>query len=89
MVIGMVQDKDISKILALLPKDAHYVFCQADLPRALPAHLLAEKAASFGLKGETIPTVNQALAFARKNAAADDLIFVGGSTFVVAEIDDL
>lgn len=89
MVIGMVQDKDISKILALLPKDAHYVFCQADLPRALAANLLAEKAASFGLKGETIPNVNQALAFARKNAAADDLIFVGGSTFVVAEIDDL
>jgi len=89
MVIGMVQDKDISKILALLPKDALYVFCQADLPRALAANLLAEKAANFGLMGEIIPNVNQALAFARKNAVADDLIFVGGSTFVVAEIDDL
>jgi dihydrofolate synthase / folylpolyglutamate synthase len=89
MVIGMVQDKDISKILAILPKNAHYVFCQADLPRALPAELLAEKASNFGLIGEIIPNVNQALAFARKNAAADDLIFIGGSTFVVAEIDDL
>lgn len=89
LVIGMVQDKDISKILALLPKDANYVFCQADLPRALAARLLAEKAAFFGLQGEIVPNVNEALAFARKNAAADDLIFVGGSTFVVAEIDEL
>ncbi|MBS4071166.1 MAG: bifunctional folylpolyglutamate synthase/dihydrofolate synthase [Algoriphagus sp.] len=89
MVLGMVQDKDISKILALLPKDAQYVFCQADLPRAMPAELLAEKAAEYGLKGEVISEVNQALQFARKNAGADDLIFVGGSTFVVAEIEDL
>ena len=89
MVIGMVQDKDISKILALLPKSAKYVFCQADLPRALSAHLLAEKSKEFGLKGEVIPNVNQALKFARKNASSNDLIFVGGSTFVVAEIQDL
>jgi dihydrofolate synthase/folylpolyglutamate synthase len=89
MVIGMVQDKDISKILNLLPKDAKYVFCQADLPRALPANLLASQAAEFGLSGEVIADVNQAYQFARKNAAKDDLIFVGGSTFVVAEIEDL
>ncbi|MFN3996570.1 bifunctional folylpolyglutamate synthase/dihydrofolate synthase [Algoriphagus sp.] len=89
MVIGMVQDKDISKILAMLPKEANYIFCQADIPRALAANLLAEKAAEFGLKGETIPKVNEALTFARKNAGTDDLIFVGGSTFVVAEIDEL
>ncbi len=89
MVIGMVQDKDISKILALLPKDAQYVFCQADLPRAMPAELLGEKAAEYGLKGEVISEVNQALQFARKNTGPNDLIFVGGSTFVVAEIEDL
>ena len=89
MVIGMVGDKDISKILAILPKEAHFVFCQADLPRALPADQLAEKAANQGLKGEIIPKVNDALNFARKNAGPDDLIFVGGSTFVVAEIDKL
>ncbi len=89
MVIGMVQDKDISKILALLPKESHYIFCQADLPRALAANQLAEKAAAFGLNGEIIPNVNEALTFARKNAEPDDLIFVGGSTFVVAEIDEL
>jgi len=89
MVIGMVQDKDISKILALLPNEARYVFCQADLPRAMEAGKLAEKAAEFGLEGEVIPDVNEALQFARKNAASNDLIYVGGSTFVVAEIEDL
>ncbi len=89
MVIGMVQDKDISKILMLLPKDAQYVFCQATLPRALAAISLEEKAREFGLKGACISDVNEALNFARKNAAPDDLIFVGGSTFVVAEIDEL
>ncbi|MBA4298618.1 dihydrofolate synthase / folylpolyglutamate synthase [Algoriphagus alkaliphilus] len=89
MVIGMVQDKDISNILNLLPKEANYVFCNAQIPRAMPADQLAEMAFSLGLKGEIIPNVNDALNFARKNAGSDDLIFVGGSTFVVAEIDEL
>ncbi|RAI94077.1 bifunctional folylpolyglutamate synthase/dihydrofolate synthase [Algoriphagus yeomjeoni] len=88
-VIGMVQDKDISKVLSMLPKSANYVFCEAKLPRALPAVQLAEKALSMGLKGDIIPDINEALAFARKNADKDDLIFVGGSTFVVAEIEEL
>lgn len=88
-VIGMVQDKDISKVLSMLPKSANYVFCEAKLPRALPAEQLAEKAFSVGLKGEIILDINEALAFARKNAGEDDLIFVGGSTFVVAEIEEL
>jgi dihydrofolate synthase/folylpolyglutamate synthase len=89
LVIGMVQDKDISKVLSMLPKSANFVFCEAKLPRALPAVQLAEKAQSVGLIGEIIPDINEALAFARKNAAEDDLIFVGGSTFVVAEIEEL
>src|SRR5690606_1896065 len=89
MILGMVQDKDISKILTLLPAEASYIFCQANLPRALSADQLADKAAAFGLQGEVIPNVNTALNFARKNAGPDDLIFVGGSTFVVAEIDTL
>lgn len=89
IVIGMVQDKDISKVLSMLPKNANYVFCEAIIPRALKAFQLAEKSETFGLKGEIIPDVNEALAFARKNAVKDDLIFIGGSTFVVAEIDDL
>lgn len=88
-VIGMVQDKDISKVLSMLPKSANYLFCEAKLPRALPAEQLAEKAVAVGLKGEIIPDINEALAFARKNAGEDDLIFVGGSTFVVAEIEEL
>ena len=89
MVLGMVQDKDISKVLAMLPKKASYVFCEAKIPRALAADQLAAKAELEGLKGVVIPDVNEALEFARKNAAKDDLIFIGGSTFVVAEIEDL
>lgn len=89
IIIGMVQDKDISKVLSILPKNANYVFCEAIIPRALKAVQLAAQAETFGLKGEIIPDVNEALTFARKNAAKDDLIFIGGSTFVVAEIDDL
>lgn len=89
LVIGMVQDKDISKILGLLPKDANYIFCNAQIPRAMPADQLSEQAFTFGLKGQIIPNVNDALNFARKNAGSDDLIFVGGSTFVVAEIEEL
>ncbi|MFZ9236317.1 MAG: bifunctional folylpolyglutamate synthase/dihydrofolate synthase [Algoriphagus sp.] len=89
MVIGMVNDKDISKVLDLLPKDAIYIYCQANLPRAMDAHLLASKAKEKGLMGQVIPRVSDAVEFARKNAGADDLIFIGGSTFVVAEIEDL
>ncbi len=89
MVIGMVNDKDISKVLELLPSDATYIFCQANLPRAMDAEFLASKALEKGLSGQVIPKVTEAIEFARKNAGADDLIFIGGSTFVVAEIEDL
>lgn len=89
MILGMVQDKDVSKILPILPKTARYIFCQANLPRAMPAQLLADKASEIGISGEVIPDVNEALTFARKNAAVNDLIFVGGSTFVVAELEEL
>ncbi|MBM3425567.1 MAG: bifunctional folylpolyglutamate synthase/dihydrofolate synthase [Bacteroidetes bacterium] len=89
MVMGMVNDKDVSKVLDLLPQEATYIFCQANLPRAMDAHLLASKAEEKGLKGQVIPRVSEAVEFARKNAGSDDLIFIGGSTFVVAEIEDL
>jgi dihydrofolate synthase/folylpolyglutamate synthase len=89
MVIGMVNDKDISKVLDLLPKEANYIFCQASIPRAMDAYELARKGNEKGLIGQVIPTVTEALEFARKNASPDDLIFVGGSTFVVAEIENL
>jgi len=85
-VIGVVNDKDISKILAMLPKDAIYYFCKPDIPRGLDAQSLKLKAESFGLKGETYPSVLSAFKTAQGNALQNDLVFVGGSTFVVAEI---
>lgn len=89
IVIGMVREKDAVSVLKLLPAEAKYYFCQASIPRAEDAHILAEKALNLGLKGEVIPDVNQAIATAKRSAAKDDLIFIGGSTFVVAEIDEL
>ncbi len=89
MVIGMVKDKDVSGVLKQLPKDATYFFCEAKIPRAMPANDLASIASSFDLKGTVIPDVNQAIATARKTATENDLVFVGGSTFVVAEIENI
>jgi len=85
-VLGMLADKDVNGILALLPKAASYVFCQADIPRALPAEDLAEKAASYSLKGIVVTKPVEALKKAQELANENDLIFVGGSTFIVAEI---
>lgn len=86
MVIGMVKDKDISGVLALLPAGATYYFCEPQLERALPAHELASQAASLQLYGNAFNTVSAAFSAAKKNAGHEDLIFVGGSTFVVAEV---
>jgi len=86
MVIGMLEDKDISKILSLLPQRAFYYFCQPNIPRAKPANDLQLEAAKFGLTGAFYPTVQAAFDEAKKNAGNNDLIFIGGSTFVVAEI---
>lgn len=85
IVFGMVNDKDVSKVLTLLPKKATYYFCAAKLPRALPADELQNTATAFGLQGRTYKSVKQAVSAARKSAAANDLVYVGGSTFVVAE----
>ncbi len=84
-VVGFVRDKDLAHILPLLPREAHYIFTAAQSHRALPAAELAAKAAIYGLQGETAETVAAALTRARELAAADDLIFIGGSTYVVAE----
>ncbi|MDN3670875.1 folylpolyglutamate synthase/dihydrofolate synthase family protein [Echinicola jeungdonensis] len=89
MVLGMVNDKDITQVLALLPKEAHYIFCQAKLPRALDAKELKDKAFAFQLHGEIIRDVNMAFKETLKKAGKKDLIFVGGSTFVVAELENL
>ena len=84
-IIGMVNDKDIAGVLNLLPRDAIYYFTKASIPRALDEKQLLKMAAFFKLEGSSYPTVADALEAARKNATAEDLIFVGGSTFVVAE----
>ena len=89
MVFGAVNDKDISSILNLLPKRYSYYFCQASIPRALPVQELLEKAEAIGLKGKPYSTVSEAVAAAKANAAPDEVIFIGGSTFVVAEIEEL
>ena len=85
MVLGFVADKDLSKVLPLLPKEAHYIFTRAGIERALDENILARRAAEYGLQGETAPTVTAAVARARELARAEDMIYIGGSTFVVAE----
>jgi len=89
MIIGMVKDKDITAVLAELPQEASYYFCQAKIPRALPAEQLQLTAASAGLHGKVIADVNDAIREALSTCAVNDFIFVGGSTFVVAEIENL
>lgn len=86
MVIGMVGDKNIDGMLALLPPNAIYYFTKASIPRALDHIELQQRASRFGLKGNAYSTINEALTNAKSNAYSDDLIFVGGSTFVVAEV---
>jgi dihydrofolate synthase/folylpolyglutamate synthase len=86
MVFGMVNDKDITTVLSLLPQDAAYYFTQAAIPRALEARKLQHQAAIFGLKGDFYSSVASALKAAEQSANEDDFIFIGGSTFVVAEV---
>jgi dihydrofolate synthase/folylpolyglutamate synthase len=85
-VIGMVNDKDISKVLAMLPTNATYYFCKPDIPRGLEAESLKQKAESIGLRGEAYSSVPAALKVAQAIAGKNDLVFIGGSTFVVAEV---
>jgi dihydrofolate synthase/folylpolyglutamate synthase len=89
IVWGMVKDKEIDKILPLLPKDALYYFCQAKIPRALNAEVLKTEAEAYGLNGVVIPDVNEAKRAAQTQALEPDVVFVGGSTFVVAEVEEL
>jgi dihydrofolate synthase / folylpolyglutamate synthase len=86
IVLGVVNDKDLDKILPLFPKEATYFFSKPDVPRGMDAENLKEKSAKFGLKGEVISSVSKAYRAAREQAGEDDLIYVGGSTFTVAEI---
>lgn len=86
IVFGLVNDKNIDDVLALLPKNASYYFTRADIPRALDQNELAERAKTFNLLGKPYKTVCLALQSAKENSTDKDLIFVGGSTFVVAEV---
>jgi dihydrofolate synthase/folylpolyglutamate synthase len=86
IVLGVVQDKNIDTMLQQLPRNATYYFCKADIPRALDAAILSEVAFGIGLRGEAYSSVYAAYQSARNNAGFDDMIFVGGSTFVVAEV---
>jgi len=85
-VLGFVKDKKIESILKLLPKDAVYYFCKANIPRGLDQNELLTSGKRFGLYGKSYKTVNDAFTASKKEAGKDDLIFIGGSTFVVAEV---
>lgn len=86
LVVGMVKDKDLDRVLNVLPKHAHYYFTRAHIPRALPEEELLQKAELYGLKGNVYPDVNTALKKALSAAMADDLVIVCGSIFLVGEL---
>jgi len=86
IVLGVVNDKDLNEILPLFPKNAAYYFCKPDNLRGLDAKVLQKKADEFGLKGQVFDSVTAAYSKALEGASPNDFVFVGGSTFVVAEI---
>jgi dihydrofolate synthase / folylpolyglutamate synthase len=86
IVLGVVNDKDLDSILPLFPKEAHYYFSKPNIPRGLEATELQDKAANFGLVGKVYSSISEAYTCALNTAAENDFIYVGGSTFVVAEI---
>ena len=86
VVLGVVNDKKLDDILQLLPANAQYYFCRPDIPRGLDAEELSKIAFGYGLRGEVYHTVAEAYRHAREQAGAKDVVYVGGSTFVVAEV---
>jgi len=86
IVLGVVNDKDLEEVLPLFPKDAKYYFCKPNIPRGLDASIFKKKATLFELKGEIYNSVSEAYKTAKESASTNDFIYVGGSTFVVAEI---
>lgn len=86
VVLGMVNDKSIEDMLNFFPKDAHFYFSKPNIPRGLDVKILAQKAAELGLNGRAYSSVKNALRAAKKKAGKKDLVYVGGSTFVVAEV---
>ena len=86
IVLGVVNDKDLSEILPLFPKKANYYFCKPNIPRGLDAAVLQQKAIEFGINGNVYSSVRKAYGDALLHSKKNDVIYVGGSTFVVAEI---
>ena len=85
IVFGMANDKDIDSVLKLMPKNAVYYFTKASVDRALSESNLQEQAIRYNLNGDSYPTVSDAIKAAKENADNDDLIFIGGSSFIVAD----
>lgn len=86
MIIGFVNDKDLATVLPLFPRDAIYYFTKASIPRALNESILKAEAEKYNLSGESYQNVKSALLAARSKAKKSDVIFIGGSTFIVAEV---
>lgn len=86
MVIGVVKDKDLNRIIPLMPRNARYIFTQASIDRALPAEKLRDAFAAAGIEGSVVVPVKEALRRAESEAGAEDMIFIGGSTYTVAEV---
>ena len=86
IVLGVVNDKDLDSILPFFPKNANYYFCKPNVPRGLDAEILKQKASDFGLLGKVFDSVSEAYVNAKEIVSKSDFIYIGGSTFVVAEI---
>ena len=86
LVLGMVNDKDVSSLLELFPKQAQYYFCKPNVPRGFETSKLAQIFKEHGFQGLVYPSDKAALNAAKQSASQEDLIYIGGSTFVVAEI---
>jgi dihydrofolate synthase/folylpolyglutamate synthase len=86
IILGFVNDKDLNSVLPLFPSDAKYYFTRASVQRALNEEILKAEAARFGLDGDCYPNVKTALDHAMAAAGNSDLIFIGGSTFIVADV---
>ena len=86
MIIGFVNDKDLGSLLPLFPVEAKYYFTKADVPRALDENILASRAGEHNLSGKCYSSVEKAYRAAKQAAQESDLVFIGGSTFVVADV---
>ena len=86
IVFGMVNDKDITSVLKMMPQNAEYYFTQASIKRAMPAEELKNMAEKYGFTGKCYPTVKAALENAVADSTSEDFVFVGGSCFIVADL---